>query len=65
VKDGEVVKQVGGKTMWLDVQTAEQCQIDEEMKQRFKNYWTVEYDNYPVFDHYLRAPSPITVEAKV
>ncbi len=65
VKDGEVVKQVGGKTMWLDVQTSEPCEIDDDMRRRFKQYWTVEYDNYPVFDHYLRAPEPITIEAKV
>jgi formylmethanofuran dehydrogenase subunit A len=65
VKNGEVIKQVGGKTMWLDVQTAEPCQIDEDMKRRFKEYWTVEYDNYPVLDHYLRAPEPIPIEAKV
>lgn len=65
VKDGEVVRQVGGKTMWVDVKTADECQIDDDMKRRFKDYWTVEYDNYPVFDHYLRAPQPIPIEAKV
>jgi formylmethanofuran dehydrogenase subunit A len=65
VKDGEVVKQVSGRTMWLDVETAEPCQIDEEMKRRFRDYWTVEYDNYPVFDHYLRVPDRIAIEAKV
>jgi formylmethanofuran dehydrogenase subunit A len=65
VKDGEVIKQVSGKTMWLDVKTSEECEINEDMKKRFKDYWTVEYDNYPVFDHYLRAPQPIAVEAKV
>jgi formylmethanofuran dehydrogenase subunit A len=65
VKDGEVVQTVDGRTMWLDVNTAEQVKIDDDMKRRFKDYWTVEYDNYPVFDHYVRVSSPITVKADV
>ena len=65
VKDGEVVQHVDGKTMWCDVQTAEPVKIDDEMKRKFKEYWTVEYDNYPVYDHYLKVPSPIIVKADV
>ncbi|MEM2098124.1 MAG: formylmethanofuran dehydrogenase subunit A [Candidatus Bathyarchaeia archaeon] len=65
VKDGEIVQHADGKTIWLDVKTAEQVKVDEEMKRRFKEYWTVEYDNYPVFDHYLKVSSPITIKADV
>ena len=65
VKDGKIVQTVDGKTMWLDVNTAEQVQIDDDMKKRFKEYWTVEYDNYPVFDHYVKVSNPITVKADV
>jgi formylmethanofuran dehydrogenase subunit A len=65
VKDGEVVQHADGKTMWLDVQTAEQVKVDEEMRRKFKEYWTVEYENYPVSDHYLKIPSPITIKADV
>jgi formylmethanofuran dehydrogenase subunit A len=65
VKDGEIVQNVDGKTMWLNVETREQCQIDEEMKNRFKQYWSVEYENYPVYDHYLKVPEVIAVKAKV
>jgi formylmethanofuran dehydrogenase subunit A len=65
VKDGEVVQTVDGKTMWLDVNTAEQVEIDDDMKRKFKEYWTVEYDNYPVFDHYVKVSNPITVKADV
>jgi formylmethanofuran dehydrogenase subunit A len=64
-KDGQIVQPVSGRTMWADVQTAEPCVIDEDMKRRFKEYWTVEYDNYPVFDHYVRVPDPIPVKAVV
>ena len=65
VKDGEVVGNVSGRTMWLDVQTKEPCQIDEDMKSKFKQYWTVDYDNYPVYDHYVKVKDPITVKASV
>jgi formylmethanofuran dehydrogenase subunit A len=65
VKDGEVVGEADGRTMWLDVQTKEPCIIDDEMKSKFKQYWTVEYANYPVSDHYVKVKDPITVKASV
>ena len=65
VKDGEVVQTVDGRTMWIDVETAEPCRIDEEMKRKFREYWTVEYDNYPVFDHYLKVPEKLAIKASV
>jgi formylmethanofuran dehydrogenase subunit A len=63
VKDGEVVQHVDGRTMWLDVQNVEHMKVDEDMRKRFKQYWTVEFDNYPVFDHYMKVSDPITVKA--
>jgi formylmethanofuran dehydrogenase subunit A len=63
VKDGEVIQHVDGRTMWLDVKTTEEVEIDDEMKRKFKEYWTVEYDNYPVMDHYIKVPDPITIKA--
>jgi formylmethanofuran dehydrogenase subunit A len=51
--------------MWLDVKTAEQIKVDEEIKRKFREYWTVEYENYPVTDHYLKISNPITLKADV
>jgi formylmethanofuran dehydrogenase subunit A len=65
VKDGKVVQTVNGKTMWVNVDTTEQVKIDDDIKRRFKEYWTVEYDNYPVTDHYIKVSDPITVKAAV
>ena len=65
VKNGEVVGHADGRTMWLDVQTNEPCKIDEDMKLKFKQYWTVDYDNYPVYDHYLKVPEQLTIQASV
>ncbi|MEM0008026.1 MAG: formylmethanofuran dehydrogenase subunit A [Candidatus Bathyarchaeia archaeon] len=65
VKDGEVLKHVDGATMWLNVKTSEEAKITEEMKRRFKEYWTVEFENYPVSEDYLAISQPITVKADV
>ena len=65
VKGGEVLKHIDGATMWLDVQTSKEAKITEEMKRRFKEYWTVEFENYPVSEDYLAISQPITVKADV
>ncbi|MEM3580032.1 MAG: formylmethanofuran dehydrogenase subunit A [Candidatus Bathyarchaeia archaeon] len=65
VKDGEVLRHIDGATMWLDVKTSEEAKITEEMKRRFKEYWTVEFENYPVSEDYLAISQPITVKADV
>jgi formylmethanofuran dehydrogenase subunit A len=65
VKDGAVLKHVDGRTMWLDVEVSEPARITNDMKRRFKDYWTVEYENYPVSDEHLKGLNPITVKASV
>jgi formylmethanofuran dehydrogenase subunit A len=64
-KNGEILKPVEGATMWLDVETSEPVKITADMKNRFKEYWTVEYENYPVTENYLKASHPIVVKADV
>jgi len=64
-KAGEIVKHVNGATMWIDLQTSEPAEMTSEMKKRFRDYWTVEYDNYPVTEQYLKVPNPIAIRAGV
>jgi formylmethanofuran dehydrogenase subunit A len=64
-KNGKILQHVEGATMWLDVQSSEPAKITDDMKQRFRKYWTVEYENYPVTEHYLQLSKPITVKASV
>lgn len=64
-KNGEVLEHVEGATMWLDVQVSDPIRITKEMKRRFKEYWTVEYENYPVTENYLKVSRPIIVKADV
>ncbi len=65
VKDGEVIQHVDGATMWLDVHVSEPLKVTEDMKTRFRHYWTVEYENYPVTDRYVRVSQPMSVEARI
>jgi formylmethanofuran dehydrogenase subunit A len=65
VKNGEIQKHVNGATMWLNVQSSELAEITGDMKRRFREYWTVEYENYPVAENYLGSSNPITVKASV
>jgi formylmethanofuran dehydrogenase subunit A len=64
-KDGEILRHVEGATLWLDVQSLEPAKITDEMRSRFRKYWTVECENYPVTEDYLESSKPITVKASV
>jgi formylmethanofuran dehydrogenase subunit A len=66
VKDGEIVKSVDGKTFWVDVKLSSASEeVASDMKRRFREYWTVEYENYPVPEGYLTHSAPISVKAEV
>lgn len=65
VKDGEIVKSVEGKTFWVNVNTKASTEVTADMKRRFRDYWTVEYENYPVSEKYLAISAPISVKAAI
>ncbi len=66
VKDGQVVNsQVPGRTIWVDPQTKDPCRIDEDMKRKFRDYWTIEFENYPVTDNYIKVSDRLVRKASV
>jgi len=65
VKNGQIVKSVFGKTFWVDVKTSLPMEVNDDLKQKFREYWTVEYENYPIPDRFLHFPAPIPVKAEV
>jgi formylmethanofuran dehydrogenase subunit A len=65
VKNGEIVRHADGATMWLDVHVSEPVRLTDDMKKRFREYWTVEYENYPVGKECLKVSNPIAVKACV
>ncbi len=65
VKDGQIVRPVFGKTFWVNVKTSLPMEINDDLKRKFREYWTVEYENYPIPDSFLHVPAPIPVKAEV
>lgn len=65
VKDGQIVKSVFGKTFWVDVKTSLPMEVNDNLKRKFREYWTIEYENYPLPKGYLHNPAPISIKAEV
>ena len=65
VKNGNIVKEVFGKTHWVNVKTSMPHDINDDIKKKFKDYWTVEYENYPIQEGFLHSPAPIPIKAEV
>ena len=65
VKDGQIVKSVSGRTFWVDVKTSLPLEVNDDLKRKFREYWTIEYENYPLPDGYLHNPAPISIKAEV
>ena len=65
VKDGEIVKPAFGKTYWVDVKTSMPHEINDDIKKKFREYWTVEYENYPLREGFIHASAPIPIKAEV
>jgi len=64
--NGDIVKSVEGNTIWVDVKLSSNPRtVVSDLKRRFREYWTVEYENYPVPEDYLTASSPVSVKAEV
>lgn len=64
-QNGEIIKSVNGTTMWADIEVSHPAEVTEDFKKRFREYWTVEFENYPVPAKGLKVSTPIRVEAKV
>jgi formylmethanofuran dehydrogenase subunit A len=64
-KDGVVVNSTTGRTMWVNVQVSPPMEVNLELKRKFREYWTIEYDNYQIPDHFLTASAPISIQAEV
>ena len=67
-KNGVITKSVTGKTMWADT-GASSCAEDafcpevlRDLKKRFREYWTVEMENYVIPESYLKSSAPIRVK---
>jgi formylmethanofuran dehydrogenase subunit A len=65
-KNGMIVNPVKGKTFWVDVRSPSvSMEVSSDMKRRFREYWTVQYENYPIPESYLGVSAPVPVKAEV
>jgi formylmethanofuran dehydrogenase subunit A len=55
VKDGEIVKDIPGRTYVLDLD----ADLSDEEKKIFSKYYTVQFNNYAVEDEYLDNPEVV------
>lgn len=66
VKDGVITQPFQGRTFWVDpIVSSKWAETTEDIRQRFKEYWTVEYENYPVHEDHLLNPIAVQTEAEV
>jgi formylmethanofuran dehydrogenase subunit A len=65
VKQGDIVKSVNGSTYWTDINTKDPLKVEADVKNRFTQYWTVQYENYPIPERYLHSSHPIPIRAEV
>ncbi len=60
VKDGHICQETYGKTLFVSPQY--DPAIEKNIRQYFKKYYTIEFENYPVqLEHYLPRPQEVAV----
>ncbi len=62
VKNGEVVKHIYGTTYYVKAKVEDELmnQVLGEVKNKFKEWYTVSFENYEIKDHEIRNLKPIT-----
>jgi len=61
VRDGKIIRSVSGRTLWVDTGVPLE-NVEPDLKRRFREYWTVEYENYIIPETYLLASKPIRIK---
>jgi formylmethanofuran dehydrogenase subunit A len=63
VKDGEIVKVVYGRTLWVNSEVDEDLEreVMKDIEYNFKRYYSVNLANYPVREEYLTRPEEIKI----
>ncbi len=67
VKEGEVIQEAEGDTLYVDVRVPDELRRDvvRELRSRFKKYYSVTYTSYKIGEHELRRPCKITVKSDI
>jgi formylmethanofuran dehydrogenase subunit A len=67
VKNGEVVKpRMDGRTYWVNCNFNEELErnVISDVQKKFKQYYTINFENYEVGNEYMRRSTPIEIKCK-
>jgi len=62
VQNGEIVAEPQKHTIWTKVSVPENAQVMRDIKEKFTKSYTVNLENYAVFDEHVHNPRAIEVE---
>jgi len=67
VKDGEIVQVVDGETYWVDSKIRDELMqsVIPELKEKFKQYYTVSFNNFPIAEKELLHSRRIQRKGKI
>lgn len=67
VKDGVILRPIKGDTHWNHVKVSPDLAsaVTSTLRKKFKQYYTIQFDNYPIDESYLEKSRPMEVEATV
>jgi len=66
VKNGDVVKPIDGRTFWVNPEvSSDLAESVVDLRERFQEYYTVGFDNYPVEESHLTSQRSILARAEV
>jgi formylmethanofuran dehydrogenase subunit A len=65
VKNGEIVQTQPGRIMWSNINLSSPIEITSNLKKRFREYWTIEYENYIIPESYITHLKPISIKAEL
>ena len=63
VKDGEILSTPQGSTYWIDSAAPTEDELVKDLEADFRDYYTINFRNYPVEETYLPRSYPIKLEA--
>jgi formylmethanofuran dehydrogenase subunit A len=63
VKDGEILSTPPGSTYWIDSAAPNEDELVKDVEADFRDYYTINFRNYPVEETYLPMSHPIKLEA--
>ena len=67
VKEGEIVKTIYGRTLYMDVQIPEDLEkeLNKFLQAKFKEYYTVTLESFIIREHEISNPMKISVQARL